>query len=94
MQVEFADRAEIAFNSLPERDRKRVRKTLQKVVEPDAVVPFSQRGLVQLRQVTGRPLWVARVSQTLRMVVSITEGVITIEDIVPRSRLDRISGRS
>lgn len=97
MQVVVADRADVAFNSLNPRDKSRVGKALAKVVAAQAEDGgFSPQALQLhlLREAHGSRLWVMRASQRLRLVVSVLDGVITIEDIVPHDRLDRIAGRT
>lgn len=93
MEFVFADRADVAYHSLEEREQKRVRRALLRVFGPDAESPLEARDLHRLAQVRDKPLWVLKISPRLRLIASIEEDVVKVEDIVPRDRLDRILGR-
>lgn len=92
MKLDFADRADVAYHSLPEREQKRVRTALSKIGEVDDNSLRQLAALRPLSQERGKTLWVLRVSPQLRLVASIEEGVFRVEDIVPRDRLGRVVG--
>lgn len=92
MKLDFADRADVAYHSLPEREQKRVRTALSKISEIDDKSLRQVPALHPLSQGQSKTLWVLKVSPQLRLVASIEEGVFRVEDIVPRDRIDRVIG--
>jgi hypothetical protein len=93
MKLGFADRADMAYHSLSEREQKRVRTALSKIDSADDKSIWLIPALSRLPQARDKKLWVLRVSPQLRLVASIEDGVFRVEDIVPSDRLDLISGR-
>lgn len=93
MKLAFANRADVAYHSLEEREQKRIQVVLNRVLSAreDGLPDF--QALRPLPQIRDKSLWVLRVSPRLRLIASIEEGVFKVEDIVPRDRLDRITGR-
>jgi hypothetical protein len=95
MLIKVQKRAEIALHSLRELDRDSILKIFIKL----EILPFKEikkLGLLhKIKLETDKPLFLIRAGKKFRIVVSLGEQEeVTIEDIVPHSRLDRLlSGR-
>jgi len=93
MRLDFAERADVAYHSLSAQDQKRIQRTLASIKEADTASLAQLRTLKRFPQTREKALWILRVSPQLRLIASIKEGTFTVEDIVPRDRLDRIVGK-
>lgn len=93
MKIRLDDRAEIALNSLDTKTKRRVFIILSQMSDVDRLdfsrLPF----IARIRQFTDRPMWVARVNQRIRLIVSLDDEGLVIEDVVPADRLNRVTGR-
>lgn len=82
MNVHLHRRAEIALRSLREDERRRVSSVLQDL----------ERAGVEAEP--GSDLSIVPVGPELRLILSLTDGAISVDDIVPSERIERIVGPS
>jgi len=90
MEIKLHNRAEVALRSLDAQTRKRVMAVLHDL-ELKTFKSSNRRGqLRKLGDTSHADLYVARATAQLRLVVSIKNSVLTVEDIVPLDRIDRL----
>ncbi|MFY9291407.1 MAG: hypothetical protein WAP03_12015 [Methylorubrum rhodinum] len=86
MNVHLHRRAEIAFRSLREDERRRVSSVLRNLE--------STADLAGVETEPGSDLSIVPVGPELRLILSLTGGAISVDDIVPSERVERIVGPS
>lgn len=86
MNVHLHRRAEIALRSLHEDERRRVSSVLRNLE--------STSDLAGVEMEPGSDLSIIRVGPGLRLILSLADGAISVDDIVPSERVERIVGRS
>jgi len=90
MQLRLERRAEIAFRSLSQIDRRRIEAALHEISSATPGELTLSRKLRKLLSASGEKLYVYRGSKRLRIVFSILGDECIIEDIVDHDRLDRL----
>ena len=90
MKVTFRSRAEVAFRSLDALDRAKVAAVLQNAETGGSQALTRGNQLRKLHQPSNNNLYAIRVTPRLRLVVSLQNDVLTVEDIAPPDRVDRL----
>jgi hypothetical protein len=90
MKVILQGRAEVALRSLDAQDRHRVETILRGLETSDLQALPRDTRLLKLRQLSNVVMYAIRATTRLRIVVSLRDSALVVEDIVPRDRVDHL----